>query len=53
MKHVRIVTKNLPAKAFWWNWFGQTGELKQGGAASAKAAYVNALWNTIGSLDPR
>lgn len=53
MKHVRKVTKSLPVTAFWWNWFGQFGELKQGDANSYKAAYVNALWNTIGSIDPR
>ncbi|MCP4641745.1 MAG: hypothetical protein GY851_14985 [bacterium] len=53
MKHVRIVTKNLPKPAFWWNWFGPTGELKSGGATSFKAAFVNELWGTVGSIDPR
>jgi len=53
MKHVRVVTKKLPAAAWWWGWFGPAGELKAGGAASAKAAYINELWNTIGSLDAR
>lgn len=53
MKHVQVVTKSLPIRAFWWTWFGQFGELKSGGAASFKAAFVNALWNTDGTLDPR
>jgi hypothetical protein len=61
MKHVRIVTKNQPIAAFWWNWFGQFGELKQAQPVSAanplglsfKGLFVNALWNTVGSLDPR
>ncbi|MBN2308370.1 MAG: hypothetical protein JXR94_05330 [Candidatus Hydrogenedentes bacterium] len=50
MKHVRIVTKNLPRTAFWWGWFGPAGELKSSGA---KAAYIAELWATIGALDPR
>ena len=81
MKHVRIITKNQPISAYWWNWFGQFGELKlskpisaywwnwfgqfgelkraqPAGAAkcqglSFKGLFVNALWNTVGSLDPR
>ncbi len=61
MKHVRIVTKNQPISAYWWNWFGQFGELKRAqpvsganpGGLSFKGLFVNALWGTVGALDPR
>ena len=53
MKHVRRVTKNMPTKAYWWQWFGKSGTLKTGGASSLLAAYINALWFTDGTLDPR
>jgi len=48
MKHVRIVTREMPVKAYWWNWIGQYGAIKQTG----KPALVNFLWGHIGSVDP-
>ncbi|MDZ4861095.1 MAG: hypothetical protein SGI88_19155 [Candidatus Hydrogenedentes bacterium] len=53
MKHVRKISKATPMSAWWFGWFTGVGELKSGGAASAKALYVNALFNTLGTLDPR
>jgi len=53
MKHVRKISKNAPVTAWWFGWFTKLGELKGGGANSAKAAYINQLWFTNGSLDPR
>lgn len=53
MKHVRKISKNMPLSAFWWQWFGRFGQLKAGGAASPKAAYINALFGTDSTLDPR
>jgi hypothetical protein len=50
MKHVRKISKNAPVTAWWFGWFGKGGELKGTGA---KANYVNQLWFTNGSLDPR
>ena len=51
MKHVRIVTKDLPARAYWFEWIGQFGDVKAG-AASPKQAYINALWGPGDSIDP-
>jgi len=53
MKHVRKISKNAPVPAWWFNWFGKNGELKGSGSKSPKAGYINALWHTIGSSDPR
>ena len=53
MKHMRVITKDVPASAFWWQWFGQYGELKSGGADSYAAMLVNILWGIVGSFDPR
>ena len=53
MKHVRKISKTAPVTAWWFGWFGKNGELKGGGANSPKGLYINALWDTIGSLDPR
>ena len=50
MKHVRKISKTAPVSAWWFGWFTSAGELK---ASGAKAAYVNALWATLGTLDPR
>lgn len=50
MKHVRKISKSTPATAWWWGWFTAAGELKGSGA---KSAYVNALFATLGTLDPR
>ena len=50
MKHVRKISKVTPVSAYWFGWFTSFGELKAGGA---KAAYVNALFATLGTLDPR
>ncbi|GMV93024.1 MAG: hypothetical protein AMXMBFR82_28020 [Candidatus Hydrogenedentota bacterium] len=50
MKHVRKISKNAPVTAWWFGWFGKGGELKGG---TAKVDYINQLWFTNGSLDPR
>jgi hypothetical protein len=50
MKHVRKISKTAPVSAWWFGWFTSLGELKGSGA---KAAYVNALFHTLGTLDPR
>ena len=60
MKHVRRISKTTPATAWWFGWFTVLGELKNplataagGTGVAAKTAYVNALWATLGTLDPR
>jgi hypothetical protein len=53
MKHVRKISKSAPAQAWWFGWFTKFGELKSGGPASAKANYLNQLFFTNGTLDPR
>jgi len=50
MKHVRQITKTAPVSAWWFGWFTKFGEVI---ASGAKAAYVNALFGTLGTLDPR
>lgn len=50
MKHARRITKAAPAPAYWWGWFTKFGELISSGA---KATYINQLWITNGTLDPR
>ena len=50
MKHVRKISKAAPVSAWWFGWFTALGELQTSGA---KAAYVNALFATLGALDPR
>lgn len=50
MKHVRTISKATPASAWWFGWFTKFGELQTSGA---KSAYVNLLFNTLGTLDPR
>jgi hypothetical protein len=47
MKHVRVLTKQTPAKAYWWQWYFQ---IKTSGALTA---FVNALFASPGSLDIR
>lgn len=50
MKHVRKISKAAPSSAWWFGWFTALGELKGSGA---KSAYVNLLFHTLGTLDPR
>ena len=56
MKHVRKISKTAPAPAWWFGWFTALGELKSVNpltGTSAKGIYLNALFNTLGTLDPR
>ena len=47
MKHVRIVTRQVPIKAFWWQWFGPAGTLKTIGKPAIQAAF-----DAFGAIDP-
>ncbi len=47
MKHLRVVTKQAPARAYWWQWYLQ---IKNTGALTA---FVNLLFGTNGGFDTR
>jgi len=47
MKHLRVVTKQTPARAFWWTWYF---EIKTSGALTD---FVNTLFGTTGGFDIR
>lgn len=48
MKHVKVVTKDVPSSASIFNWFGRRGSLK----AVGKPLYSNLLWPSADSIDP-
>lgn len=48
MKHMKVISKDIPKSASIFNWFGRRGSLK----AVGKPAYVEGLWLSADSIDP-